>query len=114
MVEVIVHVHELVFVACQDPALSSGGGWFSRLESSGWLSHVMSLLSAVTVLVQEMHNEGVSVCLCVCVVCVYVMCLSVCVYILRVSVCFSAFVCVCICVCLCVCLCLCVYRYVIK
>lgn len=44
--------------ACQDPALSSGSGWFSKLEASGWLSHVMSLLSATMILVQEIHSEG--------------------------------------------------------
>ncbi|XP_065898654.1 myotubularin-related protein 9-like [Dysidea avara] len=47
--------------ACQDPSISSGGGWLNKLEASGWLSHVTSLLLVVSTIVHEISNEGNSV-----------------------------------------------------
>ena len=55
------------YAACQDPSISSGGGWLNKLEASGWLSHVTSLLLVVSTIVHEISNEGMSVCM-------YVMC----------------------------------------
>jgi len=48
------------YTVCQDPSSSSGGGWLNKLEASGWLSYVTSLLCVVATTVHELCNEGMS------------------------------------------------------
>ena len=45
--------------ACIDPSsFTVGSSWYGRLESSGWLSHVESLLKTVKHVVHTIHHDG--------------------------------------------------------
>ena len=44
--------------ACIDPALSSSASWWGRVEASGWLTHVASLLRCAKFAALCVHRDG--------------------------------------------------------
>ena len=46
------------FAACYDTSLNASSGWFGRVESSGWLTHVTRLLEYAKKISLAIHSDS--------------------------------------------------------